>query len=76
MQRKIEDYRCVDYPERLRQMIARVPALVEGAPFRQEMWRFLPQEVLERTLGKPKFSAFLAQELVALLQELQTALPA
>jgi predicted nucleotidyltransferase component of viral defense system len=71
---KIVDYSCSNYPERLLHMIERVPSLVEGQGFRQEMLRFLPQDVLERTLDKPKFCAFLAQELVTMLRALQTAL--
>ena len=74
VQRKITDYRCQDYPDKLIHMIERLPALVSGEAFRQEMQRFLPQEVLERTLDKPKFSAYMTQELVSMLQELQAAL--
>ena len=74
VRRKIEDYRCQDYPDKLRLMIERMPTLVNGEPFRQEMQRFLPQEVLERTLHKPKFGAYLTQELTSVLQELQAAL--
>lgn len=74
VRRKIEDYRCADYPKRLQQMVERVAALVDGTPFRQELLRFLPQDVLERTLDKPKFCTFLAQELVTTLGDLQTAL--
>jgi hypothetical protein len=38
------------------------------------MLRLLPQDVLERTLDKPEFREFLAQELGTMLHDLQTAL--
>lgn len=72
--RKIEDYRCNDFLQRLQDMITRIPDLLEGAPFGQEMLRFLPQDVFERTLEKAKFRAVLAEELIALLRALSVAL--
>jgi len=71
---KIRDYRIDDYPGKLAHMLERLPAIVEGDAFRGEMPRFIPQDVAERTLQKPKFFTFLTAEVSDLLQKVQVAL--
>lgn len=68
---KIRDYRIDDYPEKLARMLERLPAIIEGEVFQREMTRFLPQDVLQRTLAKPKFTQFLTAEVSALLKQVQ-----
>ncbi|TCO73732.1 nucleotidyl transferase AbiEii/AbiGii toxin family protein [Chromatocurvus halotolerans] len=68
---KIADYRIEDYPDKLAQMSDRLPAIVEDAVFQREISRFVPQEVLQRTLQKPKFKQHLIAEVSALLQQVQ-----
>ncbi len=64
---KIEDYRIDDYADRLEDMRSRLPDIVRGAAFANEMGRFLPADVQQRTLEKPKFLDFLAAEIDGLL---------
>ena len=40
---------------------------MQSRPFLDEMLRFLPQEVLERTLYKAKFSTYLATTVAELI---------
>lgn len=74
IRRKIRDYGISDYLERLDSMKLRIPEIVHGEPFRQEMMRFIPADVQERTLRKDKFFHFLATELQDLLNGLQQRL--
>lgn len=71
---KVRDYRIDDYPDKLARMLERLPGIIEGEVFQREMLRFIPQEVAERTLKKPKFNQFLATEVSGLLQQMQTSL--
>ena len=71
---KIEDYRITDYRDRLDDLRARLPAIVRSAAFAQEMNRFLPVEVQQRTLAKPKFLDFLASDIDGLLITVRSAL--
>lgn len=69
VQNKIRDYRIEDYPDKLAQMLERLPSIIEGDAFKAEMSRFIPLDVAERTLQKPKFYTFLIMEVSALLQQ-------
>jgi hypothetical protein len=71
---KIRDYRIDNYPDKLARMIEQLPQVVEGDTFRAEMSRFIPQEVAERTLHKPKFYTVLAAEVSELLKQVRSAL--
>ena len=71
---KVHDYRIEDYPNKLTQMSDRLPAIIEGEVFQREISRFLPQEVLQHTLQKPKFSQHLIAEVSGLLQEVRSSL--
>lgn len=71
---KINDYGIGDYSDKLHQMVTRLPEIIEGEVFRQEISRFVPADVAERTIGKPKFTRFLANEVITLLQELDQLL--
>lgn len=68
---KIRDYRIEDYEKKLKTMIDRLPEIINGKPFRNEMNRFLPADVIERTLAREKFSDFLQNRVVSLLTEVQ-----
>jgi len=69
VRRKIRDYGIGDYQDRLEAMWQKLPVIIHGEPFKNEMSRFLPMEVQERTLGKGKFYDFLVLEVRALLRE-------
>ena len=71
---KIHDYRISDYPSKLEVMLERLPGIVHGGTFRNEMTRFIPEDVRERTLAKDKFYDFLEAEVRGLLEEVQSGL--
>lgn len=60
--RKVRDYGVEDYVRLTRQMIERLPEIVHGRAFRDQMLRFTPLDVQERTLLKPKFLELLERE--------------
>ncbi len=72
--RKISDYHIADYPEKLALMLERLPQIIEGEVFQREISRFIPQEVAERTLQKPKFYQFLTTEVSGVLKQVRAAL--
>lgn len=74
VQRKITDYRLVDYPDRLELMINKIPDIVASTDFKNEMKRFLPTDVYDRTLGKEKFEGFLVNTVTGLFKKLKQTL--
>ncbi|WP_066453455.1 nucleotidyl transferase AbiEii/AbiGii toxin family protein [Castellaniella caeni] len=71
---KVSDYGEPNYLERLRKMIDRLPQITQSAAFKDEMSRFLPQDVQNRTIGALGFDAFLANEVGNMLAEVEIAL--
>ena len=69
LRQKIKDYGIADYPARLDAMGIRLPEIIHGAAFRNELSRFIPMDVQERTLGRAKFYDALAGQIRDLLQE-------
>ncbi|PWQ99577.1 nucleotidyl transferase AbiEii/AbiGii toxin family protein [Leucothrix arctica] len=59
---KIQDYKISDYLTKLDEMRERLPDIIHGKPFQDEMSRFIPMDVQERTLLKDGFYAYLLQE--------------
>ena len=55
---KIKDYGVLDYTGKAEQFISRLPEIVHGKDFRDQMSRFIPLDVQERTLAKDKFLSF------------------
>lgn len=74
VKQKMVDYRLDDYPVRLDKMLARIPGIIAGKSFHDEMKRFLPADVYERTLGQDKFQTYLTATLTDQLTTVQTAL--
>ncbi len=74
VERKIEDYGEADYLDKLRAMIDRLGEIVRGTPFTQEMSRFIPQDVQDRTLHRNGFGTFLTNEVQGLLRVVEKAL--
>lgn len=66
---KINDYKISDYPNKLDAMIKRIVDVIRSKGFHDEMIRFLPMDILERTLLKDKFKSFLIEEITNLLLE-------
>jgi len=67
---KLLDYKVVDYFKKLEKMRLKLPEIVHGKAFRDQMSRFIPLDVQERTLFKEKFYVFLTNETDQLFQEL------
>jgi len=68
---KIRDYRVDDYPEKLNEMVNRLEEIIRGKDFQDEMSRFIPVDVQERTLQKNKFIDFLINENQTMLLEVK-----
>ena len=68
---KINDYQEITYLEKLNTMINLLEELVRGKIFREEMSRFIPMDVLERTLQKDVFIDFLVSEMKAMLLQVK-----
>lgn len=68
---KVNDYRIDDYGDKIQEMRGRLPEIVHGAEFSNEMSRFLPGYVQQRTIVKPKFLDFLVTEIDQMLMEVR-----
>jgi len=68
---KVRDYQIEEYEAKLNAMIERLPEIIRGKLFRDEMNRFLPADVIERTLAKGKFSDFLQSRVISLLTDVR-----
>lgn len=74
IKRKINDYLIDDYPGKLDAMSQKLAEIIHGDRFKNEMLRFIPQDVQERTLAKDKFYQFLETEVRGLLQDVKLGL--
>ena len=74
VRQKAEDYQIDDYPVKLDTMIQRLPDIIHGQVFKDEMSRFIPVDVQQRTLLKDGFYEFLSNETQALLTEVKKEL--
>ena len=68
IRRKIRDYGVVGYSALVSGLIDRLHAIVHGKEFRDQMRRFIPQEVQQRTLLKDKFLGVLVEETAEVLR--------
>jgi hypothetical protein len=59
VERKIEDYHIEDYEQLLENAIDRLPGLIDGNPFVDQMTRFIDADTLARTLREPQFAEYL-----------------
>ena len=71
---KIRDYRIENYVNKLDKMQSRLPDIITRKDFKEEMKRFIPMDVQERTLLKDKFYDFLTHEIRGLLSEVRRQL--
>lgn len=72
---KIRDYQEQDYPDKLHEMIDKIGEIVRSKEFKDEIARFVPIDVFERTLQKDKFLDYLINEIKSLLLEVQKLFP-
>ncbi len=72
---KISDYHIDsnNYIKNLNNLIQSIDEIINGEDFHNEMLRFLPMEVLERTLLKKGFKEFLTDHTKELLEEVKTS---
>ncbi len=68
---KIHDYKEIHYLENLRNMIGQLNEIVRSKSFQDEMTRFIPNDVLEKTLQKEKFIDFVINENTSLLLQVE-----
>lgn len=68
---KIKDYKEKDYLDKLNIFIDRLGVIVRSKGFINEMSRFIPMDVQERTLQKEKFIQFLIDENKFLLKQVR-----
>lgn len=59
---KIEDYKVDNYHEKLNKMIDQLDNIVHGKPFIDELSRFIPIDIQERTIKKNQFLDYLVNE--------------
>lgn len=71
IQNKIKDYQITDYAKKLEDKIDRLSVITTSKAFSDEMRRFIPIQVQQRTLDKEKFLWFLSDEIKALLNEVK-----
>jgi predicted nucleotidyltransferase component of viral defense system len=71
---KIKDYREENYEEKLTFMIKNIDGIVRSKNFQDEIKRFIPIDVQERTILKEKFIDFLVIKNKGLLQEVKRRL--
>lgn len=62
LRNKLRDYGVAEYGALVGQLIERLPEIIQGREFKDQMSRFLPVDVQERTLAKPKFLSLLITE--------------
>lgn len=66
---KVAAYGVDDYPAEVEAMIKRLPEIVVSKAFHDEMSRFLPSTVIERTLSRNGFTDYLCNTVSGLLSD-------
>ena len=64
---KIRDYKADNYLDKLDDRVDHLEEIIHGKTFRDEMSRFIPMDIQERTLQKEKFLIYLTNEIKKLL---------
>lgn len=64
---KIHDYKVVNYFVKLEKFKSMLPEIIHGKGFKEQMSRFLPIDVQERTIDREKYRSLLIKELNILL---------
>ncbi len=68
VERKIVDYKAANFRVNLADRIASLSSIIEGADFDQQMNRFLPDVVLDRTMRVPAFKGVLTNDVNSMLK--------
>ncbi len=64
---KLVDYQVEHYATKVDQLIERLPDIIRGKEFKDQMARFLPQELQDRALRNENFLAVMQNEVTRLL---------
>ena len=65
---KLVDYQVEHYATKVDQLIERLPDIIRGKEFKDQMARFLPQELQDRALRNENFLAVMQHEVTRLLK--------
>lgn len=76
VRRKVDDYGIDAFPQLLGDAIDRLPDLIDGKPFLQQMTRFIDADTLKNTLLNPAFAQYLKTEVGNVLKEMASHLNA
>jgi len=74
VQGKIGDYKVENYDRKVDSMSVRLPDIIHGKDFSDQMSRFLPMDTQERTMLKDKFLVFLEREMMQLFRDVRERL--
>ncbi len=66
---KLVDYQVEHYATKVDQLIERLPDIIRGKEFKDQMARFLPQELQDRALRNENFLAVMQNEVTRLLKK-------
>lgn len=70
VEQKIGDYKIENYPDLLSDAIFRLPGLVAGKPFKDQMARFIDSETISTTLDDPRFLVYLEKTVIGLFSDM------
>ena len=71
---KVEDYRIDAFAQLLKDAIDRLPVLIDGKPFVDQMTRFIDADTLKNTLSNPAFAQYLKTEVGKVLKDMASHL--
>ena len=74
VRQKITDYKIKDYQEKLKGLIRNLPEFINSKAFSNQMQRFLPTSVLQRTLHKNNYRIYLIDALSELFRDVYAQL--
>lgn len=72
---KLRDYKVDNYLSKLDDTVNHLEDIIHGKDFRDEMSRFIPMDIQERTLQKEKFLIYLANEIKQILSDVRKIVP-
>jgi len=74
VENKIKDYKISDYGDRVDTLLLRLPDITSSRAFFAEMQRFIPMDVVSRTLADEKFTSYLLTTLRSLFENVKREL--
>ena len=74
LKNKIQDYKIDNYNKDLTSMQARLPEIISGDAFLNEISRFIPVVAQEQTIKKEKYRIYLTNELQSILGQVKSCL--